>query len=86
MNKILLPFASYLDKLISNFSDYSKILNGQAAEKSKEYMWKMANWSHIFHEIIKELMRIGHYFREDVIGMQVLLSYVVTLDLSVTFK
>ena len=63
MNKILLPFTGYLGKLISNFKDYSKILNGKAGEKSKEYMWKMANWSHIFDEIIKELMRVGHYFR-----------------------
>ena len=63
MNKILLPFTGYLGKLISNFKDYSKILNGKAGEKSKEYMWKMANWSHIFDEIIKELMRLGHYFR-----------------------
>ena len=63
MNKILLPFTGYLGKLISNFKDYSKILNGKAGEKSKEYMWKMANWSHIFDEIIKDLMRVGHYFR-----------------------
>lgn len=63
MNKILIPFTSYLGKLISNFKDYSKILNGKAGEKSKEYMWKMANWSHIFDEVIKELMRVGHYFR-----------------------
>ena len=63
MNKILLPFTGYLGKLISKFKDYSKILNGRAGEKSKEYMWKMANWSHIFDEIIKELMRVGHYFR-----------------------
>ena len=63
MNKILLPFTGYLGKLISNFKDYSKILNGKAGEKSKEYMWKMANWSHIFDEIIKELMRVEHYFR-----------------------
>ena len=63
MNKILLPFTGYFGKLISKFKDYSKILNGRAGEKSKEYMWKMANWSHIFDEIIKELMRVGHYFR-----------------------
>ena len=63
MNKILLPFTGYFGKLISKFKDYSKILNGRAGEKSKEYMWKMANWSHIFDEIIKELIRVGHYFR-----------------------
>jgi len=63
MSKILLPFTNYLGKLISNFKDYSKILNGKAGEKNREYMWKMANWNNIFDEIIKELMRVGHYFR-----------------------
>jgi hypothetical protein len=35
MNKIILPFINYLEKLISNFKDYSKILNGKAGEKTK---------------------------------------------------
>jgi hypothetical protein len=85
LNKVLLPFANYLLRLTANFNDYSRILNGRAGHKGRQYLWKMANWAHLLEEVVRELMRLGHYFREDLLGVQVMMCYLLTLDLSVTF-
>ena len=84
-NKLLTPFVNYLLKLTSNFSDYSRILNGKATGTAREFQWKIANWAHLIHPLVAQLIRLGHYFSHDVLGLQVIICYLLTLDLTVPF-
>ena len=44
----------------------------------------MANWSHTLADVLRELIRIGRYFQDDFLGVEVLLIYLISVDLTVT--
>lgn len=47
------------------------------------FYWKIANWSHSLGDILKEVVRLGRYFKNDFEGVQILLVYLISIDLAV---
>ena len=83
MSKIVEPYVLYLMKVIQDHPTYSNIMRKKVPKECAEVRWKMINWSKILGKIILELHRISRYYKSELMGFLVFMTYIISRDISV---
>ena len=84
MQKILAPFTSYLLKIAQDYDIYSKILTKKIDQKAmNDLKWKIKNYLTLLSKISYQLSRLGKYYVQELIGPWIMLSHIISKDISV---
>jgi hypothetical protein len=73
-----------MQKIVKSYQTYASLVQNDYEEEDAPFYWKMANWSRTLGDVLRELVRLGRYFQDDFLGMEVLLVFLISIDLTVT--
>lgn len=84
LQRILQPFCLYLLKIIQDSELFAIVKKTKKSEQSIN--WKIINWSIGLGDILIQLNRLGRYFKQDLMGVWVFVSYMISVDMSVFYQ
>ena len=86
MQKVVVPFVAYLQKITQDYETYQKIITKKIDENSMDYFrWKIMNYLTQLSQISYEFSKMGKIYIEELIGPWVMINYILSKDISVHF-